>query len=169
LGRYEAVFVIFVGFLAFGWLVNILSNPAYAVNLGTGALRWVSIGCATTVLLNATLGYAAGKTLGGTAVVAASAFSLAVGYAVVLIAYHLENRVPFGDLLPNHSAGILAASAVAVVVFLPFFCRANLRRVTADPAVVAAFCLLLAMMTLTMWLHPMRRQLLNWISAHLPA
>ena len=34
--------------LAAGWLVNILSNPAYVVDLGTGALRWVSIGCACT-------------------------------------------------------------------------------------------------------------------------
>ena len=44
LGRYEPVFVTFVALLAAGWLVNILSNPAYVVDLGTGALRWVSIG-----------------------------------------------------------------------------------------------------------------------------
>jgi O-antigen/teichoic acid export membrane protein len=68
LGRYEPVFVLFVGLLAAGWLVNILSNPAYVVDLGAGALRWVSIRCACTAILNPALGYFAGKYFGGAAV-----------------------------------------------------------------------------------------------------
>jgi O-antigen/teichoic acid export membrane protein len=127
IGRYEPVFVEFVAILAAGWLVNVLTSPAYVVDLGTGALRWVSAGCISTAILNAGLGFLAGWRLGGPAVVVAAAFSLASGYAIVLVAYHLENRVPFAQLLPKESGGVLFTSFVGVLVFLPFFCAAPAR------------------------------------------
>ena len=91
---FRAIFVTFVALLAAGWLVNVLTNPAYVMDLGTGSLKWVSAGCAVTAILNAALGYLGGRYWGGTAVVAASAFSLAVGYVIVLAAYHSQTGVP---------------------------------------------------------------------------
>jgi O-antigen/teichoic acid export membrane protein len=169
LGRYEPVFVRFVALLALGWLVNILSNPAYVVDLGTGALRWVSIGCAVTGILNPALGYLAGKSLGGIAVVAVSVFSLAVGYAIVLVAYHIENRVSFRHLLPSDSANILGASVLAVVVFLPYFCSGHAG--TNGFRSVTGFMVMLTLMVmaLPMWRHPMRKRLAGWIASHMPA
>ena len=127
LGHYEPIFVLFVALLAAGWLVSILSNPAYVVDLGTGALRWVSMGCAATAILNPALGYLAGRYLGGAAIVAVSAFSLILGYVIVLAAYHLENRVPFGQLAPRDAGGIVLASVVGLGIFLPYFSRAGSR------------------------------------------
>lgn len=169
LGRYEPVFVQFVALLAIGWLVNILSNPAYVVDLGTGSLRWVSIGCAVTGILNPVLGYLAGRSLGGTAVVAVSVFSLAIGYAIVLIAYHIENRVDFRQLLPSDSANILVASILAVVIFLPYFCSGPAGTNGFRSATGFMVCLTITVVALPMWRHPMRKRLVGWISSHLPA
>lgn len=165
IGRAEPVFVLFVVLLAGAWLVNVLSNPAYVVDLGTGALQWVSIGCVATALLNAALGFFAGKHGGGSAVVVAYAFSLAAGYAAVVVAYHLENRVPFAQLLPKESVGIALSSLIGAAIFLPFFSaptdhsRLSLR--VASGVVAAAF----GMVLVPMWLHPLRKRLTNWVLA----
>jgi len=169
LGRYEPIFVRFVALLAVGWLVNVLSNPAYVVDLGTGDLRWISIGCAVTGILNPILGYFAGRYWGGTAVVAAAALALAAGYAIVLIAYHLDNRVSFRELLPKRSLGLLCASIFGIAGFLPYFCNENIRVAASAQAVAGVALAVLTMMIVPMWLHPMRKQLLHWVFSRLPA
>jgi O-antigen/teichoic acid export membrane protein len=163
IGRYEPLFVRFVALLAAGWLVNVLTNPAYVVRLGTGALRWVLAGCVSMTILNATLGFVAGSHWGGTAVVAASAASLAGGYLIVLVSYHLANRAPFAQLLPEESREILFASLLAAAMCLPYFCSWPPHsiislRVTAGMAVALA-----AIMAIPMWIHPMRKRLLHWV------
>ena len=168
LGRYESSFVHFVALLAVGWLVNVLSNPAYVVDLGTGALRWVSIGCATTAVLNSGLGYLGGRYSGPTAIVAVSALSLALGYLIVLVAYHLENQVPFSDLIPSHSAGLVCAGALGIIGFLPYFCN-EFGRVTNSFRGASALLLAALTMILPMWRHPLRRKLMDWVSSSLPA
>jgi O-antigen/teichoic acid export membrane protein len=169
IGRYEPVFVEFVAILAAGWLVNVLTNPAYVADLGTGALRWVSVGCLATAFLNAGLGFLFGLHFGGPAVVVASALSLATGYLTVLIAYHLENRVPFAQLMPKESGGILFASFIGVLFFLPFFSAAPVRAAFSIPATAIAIAALIALVLIPMWLHPMRRRLLRLVFSRVPA
>jgi len=169
IGRYEPAFVSFVALLAAGWLVNVLSNPAYVIDLGTGALRWVSVGCFATGILNLALGFVAGKYLGGTAVVAASAFSLALGYVVVVFFYHRENHQPFRVLLPKESAGIFLSSLIGATLLLTF-----LRSPLSDPnrsllATSTALIALIPLIVIPMWIHPMRKRLLNWVLSRLPA
>jgi len=169
IGRYEPVFVTFVALLAVGWLVNSLSNPAYVVDLGTGALRWVTIGCLATAVLNAALGFAAGARFGGVAVVVASVASLIAGYLTVVAAYHIQNRVPFRQLLPAESTGIALTSAVGALIFLPFFrfspANAALSLRTAAGFIAAA----VTMIVVPMWIHPMRKRLVSWVLAKIPA
>jgi O-antigen/teichoic acid export membrane protein len=169
LGQYEPTFVAFVGLLAMGWLINILSNPAYVVDLGTGRLRWVSIGCAVTGILNPALGYFAGKYLGGVAVVGISALSLAAGYTIVLVAYHLENCIPFRALIPEASSKIICASGGGVIAFFPYFCGGNVHSLTFIRTVSGVALALVTMIVLPMWLHPMRRRLISWASSRIPA
>jgi O-antigen/teichoic acid export membrane protein len=169
IGRYESVFVEFVCILCAGWLVNVLANPSYVVDLGTGALRWVSLGCICTVILSAVLGFLAGWRIGGPAVVAATAFSLATGYLVVLIAYHLENRVSFSQLLPKESGAILSTSAIGALVFLPLFCAASVRAAFSLPVTAGAISALMALILIPMFFHPMRKQLLRWVFSRVPA
>ena len=125
IGRYEAAFVEFVAILSAGWLVNVLSNPSYVVDLGTGALRWVSIGCVTTAILNAILGSLAGYLSGGIAVAGACAFSLACGYCIIVVAYHLKNHAPFIHLLPRESVAILVTSVAGAMIVYRFSAAAG--------------------------------------------
>ncbi len=164
LGRYDTTFFEFVALLAIGWIVNVLSNPAYVVDLGVGTLGWVSIGCVLTAILNAALGITLGKIFGPAAVVVAAVFSLIVGYGVVLAAYHIENRVSFRTLIPPQSAGILAASCAVTVVFFPLISVAPAASLLSLRTV---FGILAALLTIAipMWVHPMRRRVWHWVTS----
>ncbi len=171
IGRYEPVFVEFVCLLAAGWLVNLLSNPAYVIALGTGTLRWVSLGCVATATLNVCLGFMGGAHFGAIAVVAANAISLAVGYLVVLAAYHFENRVPLAQLLPRESGSVLCASSAAALMAISYFAFAVRTQYVAISGVVVAVATsaLVAGIILTMWFHPMRTRLIRWALMRVPA
>jgi O-antigen/teichoic acid export membrane protein len=169
IGRYEPTFVEFVAILAAGWLVNVLTNPAYVVDLGTGALKWVSIGCVAAAALNAGLGFAAGVRFGGIGVVAATAVSQAVGYVIVLVAYHIENRVAFCQLLPHESRAVLFASFVGAAALLPVFCSAYARSRFSLGIAETGLGMLSVTIVVLMWRHPMRKQLIRWLYDQVPA
>jgi len=169
IGRYEPVFVEFVAILSAGWVVNVLTNPAYVVDLGTGALRWVSVGCISTAVLNAGVGFFCGWRFGGPAVVVAAAFSLACGYLVVLVAYHRENRVPFSQLLPNESGGIVFTSLLGALVFFPLFRVVHEHAGWPLLATAGAVTALIALILITMWIHPMRKRLFRLVFSRVPA
>jgi O-antigen/teichoic acid export membrane protein len=169
IGRYEPLFVEFVAILAAGWLVNVLSNPAYTVDLGTGALRWVSIGCIAAALLNAGLGFLAGLHFGAIGVVAATAVSQAMGYIVVLVAYHLENRVAFRQLLPSESRGILFASLIGALFLLPIFCSAYARSRFSLGVAATTLGALIVTILVPMWIHPLRKRAFRWVREQVPA
>ncbi len=169
IGRYEPQFVMFAVLLAAGWFVNVLANPAYVFDLGTGALRWVSVGCITTGILNAAVGFVLGWKFGGTAVVAVSAATMAFGYVIILVSYHVHNREPLAVLAPKESTSIVLSSAAGILIFLPAFCSAStLSALSAQRAIVLSLALL-AVIGIPMWMHPLRRRLLNWAHARLPA
>jgi O-antigen/teichoic acid export membrane protein len=169
IGHFEPIFVTFVALLAAGWLVNVLSNPAYVVDLGTGTLKWVSVGCAVTAILNAGLGFVAGIYWGGTPVVAASVFSLAVGYVIVLGSYHVENRIPFVQLLPKESAGIVLTSLLGTVIFLSFFSLSKEHLSLSLPFMAGPLAALFTMIFIPMWVHPLRKRLLRWVLSRVAA
>lgn len=168
LGRYDSLFIEFVALLAAGWLVNVLSNPAYVVALGTGALRWISIACGLSAALNAGLGFVAGKFFGGPAVVVATVASLMFGYALIITEYHIEHGVSFRALIPPASAAMLTTSGVVGLVFIPFFQAAR------DDSVLSLRMTLglaaaLFIIIVPMWLHPMRRRVWNWVTSRVAA
>ena len=169
IGSYEPVFVGFVALLAGGWLMNVLANPAYVFDLGTGALRWVTVGCATTGLVNACLGFALGKQFGGVAVVAVSAASLAIGYIIVLVSYHLHNGAPFGILVPNESNGIIFSSVAGVLIFLPAFCSAFSVEPAFHPCSLGGVRCSSGNDRHPDVDQPLRKRLTNWAFSRLPA
>jgi O-antigen/teichoic acid export membrane protein len=168
-GRYEPVFVGFVALLGAGWLVNVLANPAYTIDLGIGNLHWVLAGCGITAIMNLGLGFLAGKYFGATAVVAASVFSLALGYSAIVVAYHRQNGVPFSQLLPRESIAIVLSSFTGVLIFFPFLSHAPSKSILSARLMSGLFFALLTMIVLPMWLHPMRRRLVRWALSLLPA
>lgn len=168
IGRYEPIFVRFVALLAVGWLVNVLCNPAYVVDLGTGSLRWVSVGCAVTAILNAGAGFLAGELAGGTAIVATASGSLIVGYLIVLIAHHRDTHESFRVLLPAESRTSLILSVSGVLVFLPLLYSLASRREIAPIALASAVFAFAALLALAMWIHPIRRRLFQRLAAGIP-
>ncbi|MGD0543308.1 MAG: oligosaccharide flippase family protein [Candidatus Acidiferrales bacterium] len=168
-GRFEPVFVGFVALLGVGWLVNVLSSPAYTIDLGTGNLRWVVIGCSTTGILNLGLGFLAGKYFGGTAVVVTSVFSLAIGYIAIVAAYQIHNGVRFSQLLPKESIAIVLSSLAGVLIFLPFLSNASTESLFSARPMSGLFFALLTMIFLPMWIHPMRKRLTRWVFSLWPA
>jgi O-antigen/teichoic acid export membrane protein len=169
IGHYEPIFVGFVAVLAVGWLVNVLANPAYVVGLGTGALKWVSIGCVAAVVLNAGLGFLLGMRFGGIGVVAATALSQATGYAIVVVAYHLENRIAFRLLVPNESRAVLFASLIGSLTIFPVFCSTCTRPQISLGIPETGIAILLAAIAALMWRHPMRKRMIRWLHDHVPA
>jgi len=173
IGHYEPAFIEFVAILSIAWLVNVLANPAYVVFLGVGALRWVSAACMVTLILNAALGYLVGHyapaSFRALAIVATSALSLAVGYLIVVAAFHHQNRVPFSQLLPEGSNRLLACSFASAFVLFPALCEASLR--SSPPLIFAAavVALLVAIVLVPVWLHPMRKRILRWVFSRVPA
>jgi polysaccharide export outer membrane protein len=161
IGRYDPLFVEFVAILAAAWLVNVLANPAYVLDLGTGKLSPVTIGCVITAALNAGVGFIAGYFLGGPAVVAVSAFSLAIGYVFILAAYHFQNQVPFAVLLPSESRALLLCSVACAAIFVPF-----LFSLRSHPSPFAATFALgvasIALLFAAAWRHPLRKRLVQW-------
>jgi O-antigen/teichoic acid export membrane protein len=169
IGHLEAAFVEFVAILSAGWLVNVLSNPAYVVDLGTGALRWVSVGCVATAVLNAILGSLAGRFAGGIAVAGASAFSLTCGYCIIVVAYHVQNHAPFIQLFPRESAAIVATSLAGASLFLPFFRSLPVHSVFSAHVTVAVAAALTTMVVIPMWTHPMRKRVLQLVFSRVSA
>jgi O-antigen/teichoic acid export membrane protein len=169
IGGYEPAFVSFVELLAAGWLINVLANPAYVFDLGTGALRWVSIGCATTGVLNACVGLGTGMRFGASAVVAASASTLAFGYFIILVSYHVQNRVSWATLAPRESLWIVVSSIAGVLIFLPAFRFASLVNAHWMQFFAIAAGMLFVTIGIPMWIHPLRRRLLRWAISRSPA
>jgi len=169
IGRYEPLFVEFAAILAAGWLVNVLANPAYVADLGTGALKWPAIGCVVAAALNACLGLAAGMRFGGIGVVGATAVAQAFGYLIVVAAYHAEHQVSFGELLPRESLAVVSASVIGAASLLPIFCSAFMRSRFPLAAAEAAFGVLLITLVAMMWRHPLRNQLFLWLDERAPA
>lgn len=168
IGRYEPIFVRFVALLAVGWSVNVLCNPAYVVDLGTGALRWVSVGCAVTAVLNAGAGLLAGELGGGTAVVATASGSLIVGYLIILIAYHRDAHESFRVLLPAESRTSLILSVSGALVLLPLLYSLASRGEIPPIMLASTVLAFAALLALLMWTHPIRRRLFQRIASGMP-
>jgi hypothetical protein len=140
-------------------------NPQFFKRLGTGSLRTVSIGCFATLALNLFCGYIGGRYaqpfgLGAFAVVCSAALSLAAGYAIIIAAYHRENRIPLSDLLPDESARIFLISLASALILAGalFSSAAGL---ASSQIYVAGIIVLLAAILFSMWIHPMRFRLVR--------
>jgi hypothetical protein len=115
------------------------------------------------------LGFLAGKYFGGTAVVAASVISLAFGYVVIVVAYHIHDGVEFSQLLPKESIAIVLSSLAGVLIFLPFLSNASAKSLFSARPMSGSFLALFTMIFLPTWFHPMRKRVTRWVFSLWPA
>jgi len=164
LGRVEPTFIVFVALLAAGWMVNVLCNPSYVIALGTGHLRPVLLGCCLTATLNASFGFIAGRYASPAYIVAASAFSLAAGYVIILVSCHRRWRTRLSELLPESSAPAVCIFWIGSLIVIGFV-RASVATAASPLSLHALFevtAIFYAAAAVTLWRHPLRKRLQRW-------
>ena len=166
IGHYESTFVFSVILLAIGWFLNTINGPAYFANLGTGELRWNTIGHVSIALLNGGLGFLLGKFLGGEWVIVAWTLSLAVGSNIIILSYQLKHQIPMAELLPERMGWLTLASCAGLFTSLLIYyqVRSLWGLFIASNLILLAFTSIIA---LPIWMHPMRKRLIGWITEDL--
>lgn len=166
IGHYEKRFVLCASLLLAGWLGNLVSAPAYFVNLGIGELRWNTISHLVLGVLNLVLGLALGKIFGGYGVAAASALALVVSGATIIAAYHWKWNVPLSELLPPAGFQLLASATLGwlagAMVYYKLETAIGLWPVAGLVALLSG-----SLIISSAWLNPTRKRLSGWLTSTL--
>lgn len=118
LGRVDNDFVTIGLICLAGWAINTMTVPAYMLFTATGRLRWVVLSHFLTGILNLVLGGTAGWLFGGIGVAAGAMVALAIGSAVVPVAFHREYEIPPGEFIPSGSTMLLLTSVLGATLLL---------------------------------------------------
>ena len=161
IGHYESIFVLYIIFLAVGWLLNSLTVPAYIVNLGIGEPFWNTAGHIIVGVMNGGLGLLLGNAYGEIGVVTAWTIALVVGSSAAPISYHIKHQIPFKYFLPKQNYQIIIASGMGLLVGLSVYYGLNH---ILSVSVVSGLSILMfaTIVILPIWFHPMRKQLVQW-------
>ncbi len=165
IGQYEQMFVFFTVLLSIGWFFNVLTVPAYFVNMGTGELRWNVLSHFITGILNLTLGFILGRLYGGAAVVAVSVLSLITGNYFLTIAYHRKYEIPLSQLLPKENAwlAVMALAGLSGAMIFYYIMRHDLSFLSVLCSVVLIHAV---MIVGPFWNHPLRSRLTLWMNRY---
>ena len=166
IGHYDRSFVLFSYLLAVGWFINTLCGPGYVMNLGTGELRWSTVGHVTIVIANLGLGLFLGGILGGVGVVAAWVLSLIAGSLVISLSYHFINGIPLAELFPRENKGVGLTSIAGLAISLIVFHELNDKLAPLALLGMTVF-IFSALVMIPFFRHPMNKRLTGWISAEL--
>jgi O-antigen/teichoic acid export membrane protein len=102
LGHSERLFIMFLIVLPIGWLVNLISGPAYLLGIGVGYLKWNLYGACLTAGGICLVGAILGRFLGSFGVALAFSGMLALGSGLTIImncrALHIR-AMPHGSEL----------------------------------------------------------------------
>jgi len=162
LGKYEETFVTIGMLLIIGRFINILNAPSYIAYLGIGELRWNVISHITIGVLNLCLGFILGLHLGGIGVVIASIISLAFGSSIINLSYYIKYKINIIKLIPRKSRQISLLCLMGLLIY--FLIIYNFDKsyefVTIN---ILFFFLFLTFILISVWIHPMRKRLTEWI------
>lgn len=159
LGSYQVTFVEFSSIIAFGWFFNAVSTPAIVVQIGTARLFWVVLASVSLCVLNMVLGAYLGFFYGGLYVIGAWGISRLIGAFMVIIPYHLENKIPLRSLIANEHFGLFAGATVVLCGYAGVYfggLQLNLRP-TELAIIVASIGLIIV--SVPAWFHPIRKRL----------
>jgi O-antigen/teichoic acid export membrane protein len=160
LGHFELAFVAIGLACVVGWGLNTLVVAAYMIYLGIGRVAWPLRTQLTIGILNLALASGGGWLWGGFGVIGGAMLALALGSAVVAVAFHLEFKLSWRDFVPVTSAPIIGTSLAGAVAIagLQIVSSGSLQSVWPIAAVLAIFGL--ACLGLT-WRHPAVRGLVG--------
>ncbi len=156
IGHEQSDFVFFGVVVTLGYLINILSGPAYYMNLGTGALRWNVLSHAALGLLTAILGYVFGVFWGGRGVVIGSIIALILSSMITIWGTYKDQKIPFRDLIPDDSRWLLV-SACAAIIIVPFIERHVFDGISSVFQHLVGLLIAILFLGPAVWKHPVRR------------
>ena len=116
IGYYEPVFVHYGIFLLTGWFLNLLVNPAYFNNMGTGHLKWNVIGHFVTVGANLGLGILLGLLMGPIGVIIGFAVSIQLGTLATTGAYHRHHTIRARSIIRKADVWFFFSACMSVTV-----------------------------------------------------
>lgn len=164
IGEYNATFILFANLLFIGWFLNLLANPAYFANLGTGELKWNVIGHIVIGVLNLSLGIALGRTFGGTGITIGFIAALLIGSFIIMMAYHKNYHISLLRLFSVRTVYLALASITALIatgfLFITYF--EDLPALTLILINLAVFLLITAW---PVWQHPVPRTILSLVQS----
>ena len=163
IGFYESVFVLFAVLLSISLLINSISAPAYFSYLGIGNLKWNTLGHVTTAIMNAVLGLLAGFFFNGMGVVVSWVFASIIGSMMIGFSYHYQYKISSRQILPKENIGIIIACLIAVITVFIMYNQIN-DLVNSMAQYFIGFSVFSIIVFFPLWLHPMRRRLVGWIT-----
>ena len=162
IGSYDGTFVLYANLLLVGWFLNMLANPAYFANMGTGALKWNVYGQLLIAGVFLTLGLGLAGLVGPDGVVVAYVTALLVGSLTIAVAYQHAHRIRLQELVDRQTillggAGLLALAATHL---LSPFLGPEASPLIRVPSIAGLYLVVVAIPLLH---HSMRRELLEWV------
>ena len=162
LGNYNATFILFANLLFAGWFLNLLANPAYFANLGTGELRWNVIGHIMIGTLNLSLGVVLGIKFGGVGITIGFVIALLAGSATIMMAYHKRYHHSLRQLFSSKSV-YLGCASIAALLATGYLFSALFSHLSALQVVLINTSLFLLITALPVWQHPVPRNMLSLV------
>ena len=160
IGDYNATFILFANLLFAGWFLNLLANPAYFANLGTGELKWNVIGHIVIGVLNLTLGILLGQAFGGTGITIGFVVALLAGSSVIMFAYHKRHQHAIIQLFSFKSMYLGFASVIALIATGYLF-GLYFTRIPPLQMVLINTALFVLITGFPAWNHPVPRNILS--------
>ncbi|MEA5112588.1 MAG: oligosaccharide flippase family protein [Geobacteraceae bacterium] len=160
IGSSNVVFMLALHVLLFAHMINILSNPAYFSNLGTG---WLSVNLFAHVsmaITNLLLAYILGNIYGGQGVIIAWAVTLVLGSAYICCSYHRKHNISIKDILPSHFNKMLFF--VVAIFALGKICLWMSRELQVIEAYSLVIGITAASLFYHQWKHPFFSRLSEW-------
>jgi len=151
------IFSVFLILLALGWVANLVSAPAYFLNLANGEIQINTLSNFAILLTNVTLGVLFGRAWGGVGVVIAWCVALMAGATVIL------------RRTPNSAVMFRSPANVAIMIGVIVVFGASLGVAQGLPSALTAFALTAAGAALMLTLgvrHPDRAPILLALREH---
>jgi O-antigen/teichoic acid export membrane protein len=116
-GHLSDELILSVSVLTIAWGINIVTTPAYFMNMGCGDVYWNTINHLIMSGLNVILGLTLGHFYGHVGVTFAYAISIIAGSAILIIKYHIQHDINSNLFLQKENIILIAKLSIALFVF----------------------------------------------------
>lgn len=158
LGSYQNQFMIMAIYLSSAWYFNSINAPAYFAYLGSGKLRWVTVGFTIMGFTNISVGIILGLSYGWQGVIMAYIIALSLGSEIITYMYHKENKLSIIRILSSNDIKFIVmcfSSSVVALACYWYMIELNISKVTR---ILSTIIFTSTISLVIIWTHPMRKE-----------